>query len=233
MTVATDWLIEIPIEEVFQAQQTDMARIRERRPELYEVTVQATRDALVALRPVAIYQPRKIVSLERSGIHLEGGLQLSGRFAAKRFGAAEEIIAAVCTIGDGVEKLASRAMADGHAAYGYALDTAGCVALNRLISQVYRQLEEQADRAGKKVTSRFGPGTHSWPVMVGQPQIFAILTESAPFVHLTARMQMLPVKSGSFVVGVGEHVTRQGSECDDCDARERCSFRELYVAANS
>jgi hypothetical protein len=77
-----------------------------------------------------------------------------------------------------------------------------------------------------KISSRYGPGIHSWPITVGQPQLFALLPEVHDFVQLTPSMQMLPLKSTSFIVGIGEHLERGGSECDDCDARDRCTFRQ-------
>jgi hypothetical protein len=228
MTVTTDWSIEIPVEEVFEAQQADMGKIRQRRPELYELTLRAARDAQAVLRPVVIRERRKVIQLVRSRLFLEGGYQLSGRFVTKHFAAADEVSAVVCSIGADLENLVSRSLSQDKTAYAYALDAAGSVALNHLTGLVCRELESEAEKAGKKVTSRYGPGIHSWPISVGQPQLFAILPEAGPYVQLAPNMQMLPYKSVSFVVGMGAQVTRDGSECDDCDARERCTFRQAY-----
>jgi hypothetical protein len=230
MTVATEWSIEIPIEEVFQTEQIDTRKIQQRRPELFELITRAIRDAQAELCPVVIYERRKVLRQESTRLILEGGFQLTGRFVAKNFTAAEEVIAMVCSIGNGVEKLASQAMAEDKSAYGYTVDTAGCVALNQLVSQVYRLFESEAQKAGKKISSRYGPGIHSWPIKVGQPQLFAILPESHPYVQLTPSMQMAPIISTSFVVGIGENIFRQRTECEDCDARNKCAYRMSYQA---
>jgi hypothetical protein len=230
MTVITEWSIEIPIEEIFQTQQTDTRMIQQRRPQLFELTSRAVRDAQAVLRPVVIYERCRVVRQESTRLVLENDFQLTGGFVAKRFTYAEEIVAVVCSIGKVVEKLVSRAMTEGKSAYGYALDTAGCVALSQLVSQVYWLFESEALKGGKKISSRYGPGIHSWPVQIGQPQLFAILPECYPYVQLTPSMQMLPIKSTSFVVGIGENITRQGNECEDCDAHNKCSYRISYLA---
>jgi hypothetical protein len=229
MTILTDLPFDIPLEEVCQAQQMDMHVIQQRRPGLLAVSEAAARDAQAGIHPVVILARYKVHKVERTRILLEGGFQLTGRFVAKRLAAAEEVAAVVCTVGSGFESMVSTALAEDKTAYAYALDAAGSVALSHVSDEVFHRLEDEAAQAGKKTSGRYGPGIHSWPVTVGQPQLFALLPDVGPYVQLTPSRQMLPLKSTSFIVGIGENLVRLGSECDDCDARETCTFRQFRV----
>jgi hypothetical protein len=226
MTILTDLPFDVPIEELCQAQGMNMHVIQQRRPELFALTVQAARDAQERIHPIVILGRHKVQQVERTRIRLEGGYELTGRFVAKRLAAAEEVVAVVCTVGSGFERLVSAALADDKTAYAYALDAAGSVALSHVADQVSLILENEAAQAGKQTSSRYGPGIHSWPITVGQPQLFALLPEASNYVELTPSRQMLPLKSASFIVGIGENLVRLGSECDDCDARDTCTFRQ-------
>ena len=48
-------------------------------------------------------------------------------------------------------------------------------------------------------------------------------------VELTGSSLMLPVKTISLILGVGEDMNADGSTCDFCSMRERCQYRDHYL----
>jgi hypothetical protein len=163
--------------------------------------------------------------VEPERVLLEDGFALTSPMLARRLAYAQAICTVICTVGAGISERVTREMAGNQFAYGYALDCAGTIALEWLVRQFYGELEAQAAIEGLSLSHRYSPGLRSWSVTQGQPEIFAILRDRNHSVELTPSMQMQPVKSVSFVVGLGKDLKRKGSECSDCSMRSRCVYR--------
>lgn len=225
MNVVQDWRVEVTLEEVFRLQSSDPAAIRERRPGLYALTEQAVSESLSLFQPVVFHHRLAVEQVLPQQILLEGDYSLRSPLLARRLVSAQAICAVICSVGEPISARASQAMAAHQSAYGYALDCAGTLALESLARHFCSDLESRAAETGLKISRRFSPGLKSWPVTRGQPEIFAILGPHNKSVELTPSMQMLPVKSLSFVVGLGPDLKQTGSECSDCSMRARCLHR--------
>ncbi len=229
MPIQTDWSIHLTLQDVIRTQHMDMEVLRRRRPAILEMTAEGVRQTEGLFRPLVIYQRLPVESIDPDGLILEGGFRLSGSFLAKQLAGAEEVVAAVCTIGEEVEKRSSELMANNKHVEGYAVDSAGLVAIGQVNDQFYSSLEASARSSGRQISHRYSPGLPSWPVTQGQPEIFAILGNANTSVQLCPdSMQMLPVKSLSYVVGIGKQLVRKGSECAFCGMREHCAYRSTH-----
>lgn len=226
MPVLTEWSIQIAVEEVFANQKADPERVRERRPGLYARTVEAVAEANQCIDPVVAYKQLQVLSAGKDRLILENGLELPSRFIARQLAAAQSLVIAISTVGPRIETLATENLQQGKAAQGYAYDSSGVVALNHLVRQFYERLEQSCNGDGKFLSHRFSPGLDEWPVTEGQPVLFKLLEDINQRVELTPSCQMLPLKSVSFVIGIGQGIIRTGSDCDFCSMRDRCQFRE-------
>lgn len=228
MPVQTDWSIHLTLEDVFRTQHTDIEVIRRRRPTIVDMTAEGIRQTEGLFHPVVTYQRLPVETITSDGLVLEGGFVLTGSFLAKQLAGAEEVVTAICTIGDDVEKRASDLMANGKHIEGYAADSAGIVAIGQVVDQFYSNLEASARSSGCQISHRYSPGLVSWTVDQGQPEVFAILDKINTSVQLHDSMQMYPMKSLSFVVGIGKELVRKGSECAVCGMREHCMYRSMH-----
>jgi hypothetical protein len=108
--------------------------------------------------------------------------------------------------------------------YALALDGLGNAAVESLAQQVCGQIAEQVKDEGLQASTPLSPGTPEWPVEVGQPQIFALLDPSKAGVKLSSGGMMIPKKSVSFVVGLGQEMS-QNSMCTVCSLQNTCRYQ--------
>jgi hypothetical protein len=130
----------------------------------------------------------------------------------------------VCTIGDGLECLTNRMMTTDFA-LAMALDGMANAAIDQLVEGVFQDISEEAASEGLGASLPISPGSHSWPLEIGQPFIFGLLKPDPAVLRLNANFLMLPKKSVSFIVGVGPEVKRHGKTCDYCSLAASCRYR--------
>jgi hypothetical protein len=227
MPVLNDWSIDIELDDVFAFQGADGERILQRNPKLYTLTHEALAAAPALLIPQVVYKTLKVGAVRSDQVMLEGGYTLTSVTVAEQFVDAEYVTAAICTIGDRLEQAAGQAISNNQHAYGYALDSAGTVALDKMVTAFYASCLQQAHEEGRIVSHRFSPGLEDWPLNHGQPEIFMILRKEVLPVELVPSFQMRPLKSVSFVFAAGKNLIRSGKACDYCSMRERCAQRSL------
>ena len=108
---------------------------------------------------------------------------------------------------------------------GVALDALGSAAVSLLASALCERLGEEAKAHGLGTTTPFSPGQVGWPLASGQAQIFGLVDAKPIGVRLTEGYMMLPRKSTSLVVGIGEDLERLGDPCDYCNMATTCRYR--------
>jgi hypothetical protein len=130
----------------------------------------------------------------------------------------------VCTVSEEISRLASDQMKE-NIVYGLALDGIGSVAVELLSNDVCRWLDEKVAAKGWRTSIPLSPGDNGWPLDEGQKQLFKCLGQESDAVILTENFLMEPVKSLSFVVGMGEDIQKRGSTCDFCGLRNTCQYK--------
>ena len=140
---------------------------------------------------------------------------------------AELLAFGISTIGKELEEKVDEMMREGNFALSNILDSVGSAAVN-----------ETADRLGEKIidysrdnelnnTRAFSPGSGSshWKIK-NQRLIFDSLNPSRVGVSLTSSFTMVPKKSSSFVIGLGEDIEQAKNlfSCEGCK-RADCPYR--------
>jgi hypothetical protein len=228
MPVKRDWILNLDVDQVLKNQGADPALLRKRSPRLVEIAQSALDAGCSLLEPVAAYQQLNIVSCTHEQVRLEGGRLLSGKTVAGLLAPAEQAVIAVCSIGSMLETYISEVLPE-DPVLGLALDGVGSAAIETLAEQACAYFAEQASSGGLKATVPLGPGVEGWPVERGQSQIFDIVEAQEAGVVLTSSSMMLPQKSLSLVIGLGEHVDSSGKVCDYCTLRATCRYQDHYV----
>jgi hypothetical protein len=223
MELLKDFEIPLCEDDVLRGQGVDPEVVRAKKPAILKAASAALREGLSILRPAAIIHNVKVVEHRHERILLKGGQNLVSPLVARHLAGAEQVVLAVCTIGAGLEELASTMMKK-KPLLGLALDGLGNAAIEKTAQQVCGRLGEQAQAKGLTTSGPLSPGEPEWPVEDGQPQIFALLDPSRVGITLTSGGMMVPKKSISFVVGIGP-IMAQTDLCELCSLRERCRYR--------
>ncbi len=141
------------------------------------------------------------------------------------WGPVEWIAAAVCTIGDQLERRAAELWEARELPLAAMLDSVGSGAVESLAEYVNDLLCQEAIPLGLPVTNRVSPGYGSWDV-AQQRVLFAVCPGAPIGVSLNEACFMTPVKSISLLAaaGAGARVDHYFSQCARCWLRD-CAYR--------
>lgn len=227
--VLRELAFDLSEDDVLRGQGADPQALRRRRPTLGQVAAHALDLGRPLIAPAVAWRRLAVEGLRHERLELAGGAALHGPLLASHLGGAHSLVALACTIGPGVEQAAARAGTD-DPLLALALDGLGSAAAEALAAAVVRSVEEEAALRGQHVSLPLGPGMIGWPVEQGQPELLALLDAEAAGVRLSAGGMMMPRKSLTFVLGVGETELQQGRACDLCALRETCRYQDHYPA---
>lgn len=228
MPILRDFDFTIDVDQVLRAQGADPAAIRKRSQKLVEIASHALEKGMPMLEPKVLFQEFEVEALRHEQLSLKGGSKLKGHLIAQHLAPAKKVVALLCTIGGTLEKYSSEISAT-RIVEALALEGVGSAAVETLANTVCNQFENRAKDTGFQTTIPLSPGMVGWPVEQGQPQIFNLLDAEQVCVSLTPNYVMVPRKSLTMVIGIGEEVLAKGSTCDYCNMRETCQYKDHYV----
>jgi hypothetical protein len=168
----------------------------------------------------------RTLPVTRDGDRLSaGGVTLTIPRIAERWGAVDEIVAGVCTIGDALERRASELWEARELPLAMMLDSVGSGAVESLAEYVNDQLCGEGIARGVKVTNRVSPGYGGWDV-AEQRLLWRLCPGDAVAVTLNDACFMTPTKTITILVGAGvdARVDDYFSQCARCWMRD-CAYR--------
>ena len=144
------------------------------------------------------------------------------------FQLSEKTILAICTISSELEEESNSLINTGELSKGVIVDAIASQAAEEIASQVNKIIltENKELLNSKNHTARFSPGYCRWLVEEGQRLIFNLLPAEKIGVTLTTSSMMIPRKSVSFAINIGENVEEDLGlkDCDTCNLID-CDFR--------
>jgi hypothetical protein len=154
-----------------------------------------------------------------------GGVVLTIPDVGRLWGPIEWVAAAVCTIGDGLERRAAELWEARELPLAAMLDSVGSGAVESLAEYVNDLLCQEAIPLGLPVTNRVSPGYGHWDVSQ-QKALFAVCPGDAIGVSLNDACFMSPVKSISLLAAAGARakVDHYFSQCARC-WMPACAYR--------
>lgn len=178
------------------------------------------------IKPILIYAGFPIASAEPDqGVLLEGGCRLP--CAARLFIGASHVIAAIGTIGPGLEKQVASTFKSGDPFCAVVLDAIGSIALGRMVEEFYEVCSIEAAETNIGIGPRISPGCHRVPLST-QKMLFSLLDASRIGVTLSSSCLMSPIKSSSLLFPLGAGIPdslRNSDLCRFCDLKGRCYAR--------
>ena len=234
MPILENWKLELTVDKVLRAQGADPQVIRARRPKIVQSTEQAILRGLPLLQPRVLYEKFAVKGLTHERLELighnsnHGKYYLSGPLITQHLARAKEVMLILCSVGKELDDTVS-SLFSSDPMVALALDGVGSAAVEDLGLQACNYFELQASETGLKTTMPLNPGMIGWPVEVGQPQIFSLLDCEEIQVSLTDAWMMVPNKSLSMVLGLGEDVAVYGSACEYCNLKGVCNYQDHYA----
>jgi hypothetical protein len=137
----------------------------------------------------------------------------------------ESVAVFACTAGEGIGRRSRELMTGDDPLMGYIFDVTGSVVVDAAASLMQDRLASSLITNGQKITNRYYPGYCGWSVSE-QHKLFKLLPDNFCGIRLTDSALMDPVKSGSGIIGIGEHVKYTRYTCSYC-TRTDCVYRKV------
>lgn len=142
-----------------------------------------------------------------------------GNIILRQLRGSEAFALFVCTSGLEFETYQHRLKEQGDMVRVFIADALGSVIAEKCADQMEKALQESIDKLGWKHTNRFSPGYCGWHVSQ-QQLLFPLFQGHTCGVKLTDSSLMVPIKSVSGIIGLGEKVRKLEYTCGLCDFKQ-------------
>ena len=146
-----------------------------------------------------------------------------GKIIFQQLKGAEAYALFIATSGRDFEAFQQQLKEDGDMVRVFIADALGSVIAEKCADEMEKNLQLSIEKLGWKHTNRFSPGYCGWHVSE-QQKLFPLFDGNTCGVTLTESSLMLPIKSVSGIVGVGQKVRRLDYTCGLCNF-EKCYKR--------
>ena len=151
-----------------------------------------------------------------------------GKIIRRQLRGSEAYALFICTSGTEYEAYLQRLKDDGDMVRVFIADALGSVIAEHCADQMEICVQESIDKLGWRHTNRFSPGYCGWHVSQ-QQLLFPLFGGNTCGVSLTESSLMVPIKSVSGIIGLGEKVRKLEYTCGLCDFKQ-CYKRKSKLA---
>ena len=151
-----------------------------------------------------------------------------GRIIERQLRDSEAFALFVCTAGIEYEDFQQRLKMEGDLVRVFIADALGSVIAEHCADRMEETLQASIDKLHWHHTNRFSPGYCGWHVSQ-QQMLFPLFVGHTCGVSLTDSSLMLPIKSVSGIIGLGEKVRKMDYTCGLCDFKQ-CYKRKLKLS---
>ena len=156
-----------------------------------------------------------IDSVQGSCVSIENSITLESKVIARLLEQCERVAIFILTIGNHLEEMVAYLAENGLVLQATVLDAIGSGAAEQLAVSVEDMIREIAHVKGLNISRRFSPGYCDWDV-AQQDMIFQALNGNPAGVNLTDEYLMLPNKSISGIIGIGNSNIENYNPCKVC-----------------
>ena len=142
-----------------------------------------------------------------------------GKIIMRQLRGSEAYALFICTSGTEYEAYLQQLKDNGDMVRVFIADALGSVIAEHCADQMEICLQESIDKLGWRHTNRFSPGYCGWHVSQ-QQLLFPLFGGQACGVCLTESSLMVPIKSVSGIIGLGEKVRKLNYTCGLCDFKQ-------------
>lgn len=178
-----------------------------------------------AMDSVAAYTICDEVLFRADSICVNGIDLICGKKVVSLLVGSHKIAVVVCTLGQAIMNLYTQYRTTENYLDAYLCDTIANIAIEKLSMSVRERLyKQEALPYLWGMSSNFSPGDSEWSI-TEQNKILSLFPELSCPVTLTSSCLMQPLKSLSFMVGIGPGLHCTKSKCQLCGLKE-CSYKK-------
>ena len=155
------------------------------------------------LDPSYSYIIKDIQSVQGKHVTIEDSITFHSQTVARVLEQCQKVAIFALTIGDGLESIVAGLAADGSMVKASVLDAIASHAAENLAGLVDDRISEEMRNQGLATSRRFSPGYCDWDVSQ-QEMVFKALEGNSTGINLTEDYLMLPRKSISGIIGIGD-----------------------------
>ncbi len=159
----------------------------------------------------------------KESIIVDGKLFNVGKKVAPFYKHMEYAATFVCTAGNEISDRAKQLNFQGQLIEGYLIDVLGSVLVEKAMDKLQKNLQKKMIKHGMNISNRYSPGYCNWDVKE-QEQLFSFFPDDFCNVSLSDSCLMVPVKSVSGIIAIGENVRFQKHVCQNCKC-VNCLYR--------
>lgn len=137
----------------------------------------------------------------------------------------EQIAVFSLTIGAEIETKSKELLIGGDLVAGYIFDAVASITVEACADALHEHIKEKMLLKNQKVTNRYSPGYCNWKVN-DQHLLFSLLPKKFCGIDLTDSALMLPIKSVSGIIGVGDKVRYSEYNCNGCNIKD-CTYKTI------
>jgi hypothetical protein len=221
MPLLTDLKPDITIQEIIRSQGADLEKVMKDQPAVVEAAERALKEGVSLIDPKVVYGEFSIIWTSQRGLYisessssrrLNSNVPFGGRLLSNNLETADRIVVILITLGEALEKRAGEAATSSLLDAG-ALDGVGEAALKSLVKQTCNYYRVAAEKEGLESSCPYSPGMKGWPINEGRPQIFDLIDAKRVGVRLNNFFEMIPCKSFTMVIGIGEDMSAKENLC--------------------
>ncbi|MBS4036192.1 MAG: hypothetical protein KGZ85_17145 [Ignavibacterium sp.] len=158
----------------------------------------------------------KNINIEKDRIVIDDICLLSEKIISKYLNNADTIAILVATIGNRLEQIVKQQMDHNEFLTGYIIDRAASELVEKTAQLVEDKLYVITAEINLSITNRYSPGYCGWNVS-DQHKLFSLLPENFCGINLTESSLMIPIKSVSAIIGIGDKVHKEDYACKLCE----------------
>ena len=177
------------------------------------------------IEPRYSYAIRNIESAQESRVNLEDLVVFESEVIARLLERAQTVAVFTLTIGSHLETTVAQLADDGRILQAAVLDAVGSSIVEKLADFVQGKISEIAHAQGLVVSRRFSPGYCDWDVGQ-QKMVFRAMRGDYAGIQLTDGCLMMPRKSISGIIALGNIEVENYNPCTACDKKDCVGRRE-------
>ncbi|MCP4763799.1 MAG: hypothetical protein GY870_18655 [archaeon] len=195
---------------------------------------QVKKELLEKCNPAVVWKRFSIINMdfESGKVILEkNNIQIGGGSVVNVLKGSKELVLGVCTIGSAVGCEIKKYMNANQIFRGILLDSFGSWAVDAVRKNFHEWIKKEFHiKEGFRTSTMLCPGDYKWSVE-DQKIVFDLLGEEASQigVNLNESMMMAPIKSLSFIMGVGPNPLGRETDthCDYCGQKDKCRYYHM------
>ena len=167
--------------------------------------------------------------LDNENIQISETMLQPGKIITSAVREADHFVIFVATAGKGFDTWNRSIQEDDNMVHAFFADSLGSVVAEACVAVMQQRIEREMTELGLFISNSYSPGYCDWP-LIEQRKLFAFFPEQFCGVTLTESCLMVPIKSVSGIIGIGQNVKKRLYSCDVCTMTTCVKNRKKYAA---